>query len=188
MVDLPSRYSPIPETPERLTKVRQAKEKYDSILDEDDELIQLNVFDGCFNSTIFDSIYFYGPLVLFLSLLIGTTFYKFVDQWPLTTCFYFAAQALLGDMYAVPGDETSWSKSFTLCYFVYGEFLLAGALARFADRLIKLAPEIAADERKRVKKEEIEDFDGDGTIGCTDVMAFTTHNLLVFILNLSYNS
>ena len=71
------------------------------------------------------------------------------------------------------------SKTFSLAYFIFGEFLLAGALARFADRLIKVAPEIAADERRRVKKEELEDFDGDGVVGCTDVLTFNLNNLLV---------
>jgi hypothetical protein len=104
-----------------------------------------------------------------------------VNDWEWSLCYFFAAQALLGDMYAVPGDEREVSQAFTLVYFIYGEFLLAGALARFADRLIALAPEIARDERRRVKKEEAEDFDGDGVVGCQDILTYNVNNFLVIL-------
>ena len=88
-------------TPERTTSRSKSTSKnrqsYELIKQDEDEPI---VFEVCFSSTVFDSIYFYGPLVLFVSLFTGTFFYYIENRWPISTCYYFAAQALLGDMYA----------------------------------------------------------------------------------------
>jgi len=153
------------------------------IIDDKSELPRENEYSSYpSHDTLLDSLYFYAPLILFVSLLLGTSFYRLANNWSLSTCYFYSAQALLGDMYGVPGDECTVSKAFTLVYFIYGEFLLAGALARFADRLISLAPAIALDERLRVKREEATDVDGDGVVGCVDILDYNLNNLLVTLI------
>ena len=57
-----------------------------------------DIFGSCFSSTVFESPYFYGPLVVFVSLVAGIFVYRFNNGWPWTMCFYYAAQALVGEI------------------------------------------------------------------------------------------
>lgn len=133
-------------------------------------------------------LHLYAPLILSTSLVVGTAFYWAANDWRLSTCYFFAAQALLGDMYDVPGNETTFSKGFTILYFIYGEFLVVGALAQFADRLVALAPAIAQDERRRVKKSQTVDIDGNEVVECNDLLDYSLNNFLVQVNWAQYRS
>ena len=101
-------------------------------------------------TAIAENIYYTSSLVFFASLFIGIAFYMHVNQWSFALSYYFAASVLLGDMYLLPTEPTSASQLFTLCYFLWGTTLLAGAVAATANTLITNAGKVAADERKRI--------------------------------------
>ena len=201
--DKPLRYKPHGRSKELQSKLKQGvssvKNRGD-IFDQDE--YSNDIFGSCFSSTMFESPYFYGPLVVFISLIAGICVYRVNNGWPWSMCFYYAAQALVGDMYAVPGDETDNSKNFTLGYFIYGEFLLAATFAVLFDSLIESSKDIQLSERLKVISEKyysnksyrydnpndtIEKSYHEGTLTCTDIhdnseaAALNIENLLVYI-------
>ena len=47
------------------------------------------------------NIYFVVSITFTLSIIIGIIFYSYYHEWELSTSFYFASQALLGNMYGM---------------------------------------------------------------------------------------
>lgn len=126
----------------------------------------------------YENVYAVGPIILIISLLFGVAFYVVYDGWDLSTSFFFATQALLGVMYGVPLQPHSLSEIFTLCYYLYGSTLIAGAIGAFAGHLVTTAPQIAADERRRMfERASLEDVDGDGFIGVHDFVRYMQNNI-----------
>lgn len=50
------------------------------------------------NMSIIDNILVFAPVVFMISLVIGISFYYFVDKWDLPTSIYYATQVLIGEM------------------------------------------------------------------------------------------
>lgn len=97
-----------------------------------------------------ENLYLISSLIFFTSLVIGISFYMYVNQWSFSLSYYFAASVLLGDMYLIPVEPTPTSQAFTLVYFLWGTTLLAGAVAATANTLVQNAGKVAAEERKRL--------------------------------------
>jgi hypothetical protein len=124
---------------------------------------------------VFKNIFFVSPIIVIVSIFIGTLFYFIVNPWNLATSVYYAIQVLLGCMYGTP-VETSWeSKYFTLFYYIWGSILLAGAIGAYASTIVENIIQI---ERKKSKIITPDDIDGDGVIGIIDITNFNM-NLLV---------
>jgi hypothetical protein len=88
------------------------------------------------NLSVVEDIFLVAPIVLFVSLVIGVSFYYFIEDWDLPTSIYYATQALLGEMFLAPGEGSSVSQVFTLCYYLYGTTLLAGAIGTFSTSVV----------------------------------------------------
>lgn len=50
------------------------------------------------------------------TIICGVFFYKFVNEWDISTSIFFAVQTLTGNMYNTPSEETFASKFFTMAY------------------------------------------------------------------------
>jgi hypothetical protein len=74
----------------------------------------------------------------------------------------------------VPGNKSPVADVFTVFYYIYGAFFLAGILGQYVGVLVSNAPEIAATERKKLMEcpESPIDTDQDGYVGLCDHIEF----------------
>jgi hypothetical protein len=110
------------------------------------------------------------PILIIISILVGIVFYRFANGWPLSTATFYAVNTLLGELFMVPGNKVPIADVFTVFYYIYGAFFLAGIIGRYVGFMVSNAPEIAANERLKLMEypEEAVDADGDGYVGFWD--------------------
>lgn len=70
------------------------------------------------------NVYWIVLFVFLTSLCVGIIFYSTYHEWEFSTSFYFASQALLGNMYGVPEEPDHISQAFTICYYLWGNILI----------------------------------------------------------------
>lgn len=66
--------------------------------------------------------------LIFFSLLIGIIFYKYQNEWRWSTSIFYAINTLVGILYDVPQSKTNIADVFTLLFYIYGTFFLAGII------------------------------------------------------------
>jgi hypothetical protein len=114
------------------------------------------------------------PIMIFLSIFCGVIFYHWVNSWPISTALFYSVNTLLGELFMVPGNKSPVADVFTVFYYIYGAFFLAGILGQYVGVLVSHAPEIAATERKKLMEcpESPIDTDEDGVVGLWDHIEF----------------
>jgi hypothetical protein len=117
---------------------------------------------------------FFIPLMIFFSILFGVLLYYYMNSWPLSTAIFYAVNTLLGELFMVPGNKSPIADVFTVLYYIYGAFFLAGIIGQYVGVLVSKAPEIAATERKKLSEypESPVDSDQDGYVGFLDYCKF----------------
>jgi hypothetical protein len=83
-------------------------------------------FDLFWHFVSWENLYFIAPAVFFVSFSVGVVFYMICNQWSFSLSYYYAATVLLGEMFLVPSEASSYSQTFTLVYFLWGSTLMAG--------------------------------------------------------------
>lgn len=114
------------------------------------------------------------PILIFISIFIGVVFYHYINSWPISTAIFYSVNTLLGELFMVPGNKSPIADVFTVLYYIYGAFFLAGILGQYVGVLVAKAPEIAATERKKLMEypEIPSDIDQDGYVGFWDHIEF----------------
>lgn len=147
----------------------------EGITDTDDAGVKAGSF------TWYYSIRFFAPFITVLSLGLGTVFYHGANGWDYSTSFFYAVSALLGVLYYVPANATSYGDLFTIIYYIYGAFFLAGVIGTYGGWLVANAPEISASERRKLISDGPQDADGDGRVGWNDTLYYWV-NVVVYNL------
>jgi hypothetical protein len=114
------------------------------------------------------------PLMIFFSIFTGVVFYHYMNSWSISTATFYAVNTLLGELFMVPGNKTPVADVFTVLYYIYGAFFLAGILGQYVGVLVTKAQEMAATERKKLMEipENPIDTDQDGYVGFWDHFEF----------------
>lgn len=121
----------------------------------------------------YNDLYFIGPVVLFVSLFVGISFYMIYNGWTLGSSTFCATATLIGSIYGVPNQPDNVGAAFTILYYVYGISLLTALFGAIIGSMITRAPLISAQARRKiVQMEQPEDTDGDGEIGYYDYWFF----------------
>ena len=112
--------------------------------------------------------------MIFLSIVVGVVFYHLTNSWPISTSTFYAVNTLLGELFMVPGNKSPIADVFTVLYYIYGAFFLAGIIGQYVGVLVAKAPELAATERKKLMEfPDIPfDTDEDGYVGFWDHFEF----------------
>jgi hypothetical protein len=116
----------------------------------------------------YEDVKLFAPLLTLISLFIGTIFYCWDNHWTVSTSFFYAVSTLFGVLFYLPVNKTNFGNIFTMFYYIYGAFFFAGVIGTYGGWLIAKAPEIYAEERRKMLSEEPEDLDGDGIVGFWD--------------------
>ena len=113
-------------------------------------------------------------ILIFLSIFFGSLFYYYENSWPLSTSIFYTVNTLLGELFMVPGNKTPLADVFTVLFYIYGAFFLAGIIGQYIGVLIARASEIAAGERRKLMEypENPIDCDQDGYVGIYDYFEF----------------
>lgn len=95
-----------------------------------DRVSKLDVIREKFRSHISWYNGFFAVVGLILTvLLIGGTFaYHYLDDWPLSTSFYYTVQTLFVVGYGVPVEDNDYSYIFSVVLILLGSFIIAGVI------------------------------------------------------------
>jgi len=120
-----------------------------------------------------------GCVLIIASIMVGTVFYKVTNHWRISTSVFYAVNTLLGMLFMVPANTTDFADVFTVLYYIYGAFFLAGMIGIYVGVLVSRAPEIAAEERRKLMEypDTPVDIDGDGYVGFWDYWYFWSERL-----------
>ena len=130
----------------------------------------------------YNDLYFIGPIVLTISLLVGIIFYVTYNGWSLGSSTFCATATLIGSIYGVPNQPDNVGAAFTILYYVYGISLFTAIIGAIVGSMITRAPLISAEARRKIAQmEQPEDTDGDGEIGFCDYFVFLRVRFLDFI-------
>lgn len=130
----------------------------------------------------YNDLYFIGPLVLVLSLLVGICFYIIYNGWTVGSATLCATATLIGAIYGVPNQPDNVGAAFTILYYIYGISLLTAIIGAIIGSMITRAPLISAKARRKIAQmEQPEDTDGDGEIGFYDYCFFLRERFLHWI-------
>ncbi len=130
----------------------------------------------------YNDLYFIGPLVLVLSLLVGIFFYIIYNGWTVGSATFCATATLIGAIYGVPNQPDNVGAAFTIGYYIYGISLFTAIIGAIIGSMITRAPLISAQARRRIAQlEQPEDTDGDGEIGFYDYCFFLRERFLHWI-------
>jgi hypothetical protein len=135
----------------------------------------------------YEDVRVFAPSLTLISLFVGTIFYCWDNQWSLSTSFFYAVSTLFGVLFYLPVNKTWWGNMFTIFYYIYGAFFFAGVIGTYGGWLIAKAPEIYAEERRRMLAEEPEDLDGDGVVGVWDRLIYL-RDLVAYKMGWEYHS
>jgi hypothetical protein len=80
-----------------------------------------------------------APLVLVLSLVISTIFYKNHHDWDYPTSIFFATQTIVGVMYGVPSENDRVGKIFTMFAYIIGTTFVATATGAYVTVVVQAA-------------------------------------------------
>jgi hypothetical protein len=94
------------------------------------------------------NIYILVPFVFIASAIFGTLFYSIHHGWDVSMSFFYSTQVLLGNNIGIPEETDSVSQAFTLCFFLFGVSILAGAVGAFASVLVTRASHIKSQARR----------------------------------------
>jgi len=102
-----------------------------------------------------------APLIICITILISSGFYRYYNGWETTTSIYYACQTVVGVMYGIPEGEDRLSRSFTLFLYFLGSTYVYAAVAAYANLIAERAVKSARDI---VYMERVEDLDYNGVI------------------------
>jgi hypothetical protein len=107
-------------------------------------------------------------LMICFSLFIGIIFYKYQNQWRWSTSIFFAINTLLGILYDVPERKGDMVDVFTLFYYIYGAFFLAGIIGALIGTVVFHASVITSMEMRKILNLPISILDGEHVMQCSD--------------------
>ena len=113
-------------------------------------------------SWVYENVYLVTILAYLASLFIGVLFYRFINGWDIYTSYFFATQVQFGEMFGIPAEDTSYSRVFTLMYYLWSSTLFAGAVGAFSAHIVARAIE---SERRRNLRINIGKSDKSDKIG-----------------------
>ena len=122
-----------------------------------------------------DDLYRLTPLLVLVSVIVAATFYSYTNAWDGPTAVFYAIQVLMGELYGVPFEDKSGSQVFTLVLFLWGNLITFGAIGSVFSRLVY---DTIKEERKRVRYEDVSDFNYDGLINYKDYLIYYYNNFL----------